>query len=259
MNDQRREILNQVAVGAITAEEGAARLEALEGEPSAVAQPTPLAGQPSAPAAAGAAVRQVRVVTRFGNTEVIGDPTVSYAVAEGPHRARQDGDTMVIDQSLLGGDSGFEFIRPQGRVKIPAFDFGSKLTVRMNPALALSAKVQAGNLSIQGLRGPVTGDIQAGNCSLSDFRGPIQLNVSAGEITARGRLDGGASAIHCKMGDVRVVLEKTSSVRITAQSLMGDVSIAGADATGGHQLTLGSGDGTLDCDCMMGTVRIEVQ
>ena len=92
MNDQRREILNQVAAGTTTAEEGAARLEALEANPSATPSPS------SAPAQKpGAEIRQLKVVSRFGNAEIVGDPSVAYASAEGPHRARQDGDTMVID------------------------------------------------------------------------------------------------------------------------------------------------------------------
>ncbi len=255
MNDRKREILSQVAAGMISAEEGAARLEALESEPASATQSTP---QP-APAPGGAPVRQVRIVTRFGNTEVIGDPAVSYAVAEGPHRARQEGDAMVIEQSFLGDDTSFEFSRPQSRGRMGGLDFGSKLTVRMNPALALSAKVQAGNLSIDGLQGSVAGDIQAGNCSLSDFRGPIRLNVTAGNVTAKGRLDGGANTIRCQMGEVRVVLAKTSSVRIKAHSTMGEVEFEGVDATSKHELTVGAGAGTLDCDCTMGTIRIGVE
>jgi hypothetical protein len=96
------------------------------------------------------------VVARLGNTEIIGDPSVSYAVAEGPHKARQEGDTMIIEQSPLDDEASFEFSRPQGRVRIPGLDIGGKLTVRMNPALPLAAKTQAGNLRINGVKGSVT-------------------------------------------------------------------------------------------------------
>ena len=101
MNDQRREILNQVASGTITAEEGAARLEALESEAAATEA---IPAQPPAPSTG---IRQVTVNSRFGNTEIVGDPTVATAVAEGPHRARQDGDAMVIDQNNNPGGSVF--------------------------------------------------------------------------------------------------------------------------------------------------------
>src|SRR6266853_1246076 len=117
MKDLQREILSQVAAGTLSAEEGAARLEALDTEPTVppTSRPTP---------DAGAGVKQVRVVNRFGNTEVIGDPGVSYAVAEGPHKAREEGDTMVIEQSPLDDEASFVFSRPQGRVIIPRVNIG---------------------------------------------------------------------------------------------------------------------------------------
>jgi DUF4097 and DUF4098 domain-containing protein YvlB len=253
MNDPRREILNQVASGTITAEVGAARLAALEPETSAA----PVASSaPPRPTETG--VKQVKVVARLGNTEIVGDPSVRYAVADGPHKARQDGETMVIDQSPLDDDTSFVFSRPSGQVRVAGLNFGRRLTVRMNPALALSATVQAGNLSVTGVHGALTGDVKAGSCSINDFRGPIQLNVTAGEVIASGRLDRGASTVRCKMGDVRVALDKTSSVRIKAHTTMGEVSIAGADETGANEITLGSGEGTLDCQSLMGTIHIEV-
>jgi DUF4097 and DUF4098 domain-containing protein YvlB len=254
MKDLQREILSQVAAGTISAEEGVARLEALETEPA-----VPSTTHPSPTSDARAGVKQVRVAARLGNTEIIGDPSVSYAVAEGPHKARQDGDTMVIEQSPLDGETSFEFSRPHGRVRIPGVDIGGKLTVRMNPALPLTAKTQAGNLRINGVKGPVTAEVQAGNCDLAEFRGPLNLKVTAGNITARGRLDSGASAIRCQMGEVRVVLDKTSSVRIRARTTMGEISFENVEPAGKGDLTVGSGAGTLDCDCTMGTIRIAVE
>ena len=251
MNDPRREILSQVAAGTITAEEGAARLDALDSEPGAASTPT------SAPA--GPAVRTVKLQTRLGNAEIIGDPNVAYAVAEGPHKARQDGDTMVIEQSLFDDEASFEFSRPQGRVRVRGFDLERRLVVRVNPTLPLSASLQAGNLRISGLQGSVSADVQAGNCIIDDFRGPINLNVAAGNVTATGRLDTGASSVRCKMGEVRVVLDKKSSVRIKARSRMGDVSFEGVEDARNNELTIGSGAGTLDCECTMGTIRIGVE
>jgi Putative adhesin len=254
MKDLQREILSQVAAGKLSAEEGAAHLEALETEPSA-----PSTSRPSPTPDAGAGVKQVRVFARLGNTEIIGDPSVSYAVAEGPHRARQEGDTMIIDQSPLDGEAGFEFSRPEGRIRIPSVDIGGKLTVRVNPALTLAAKTQAGNLQINGVQGAVTAEVQAGNCDIADFRGPLNLKVTAGNITAKGHLDSGASAIRCQMGEVRVVLDKTSSVRIRARTTLGEISFENVEPSGKSEVTIGSGAGTLDCDCTMGTIRIAVE
>ena len=245
MNDPKREILNQVASGSITAEEGAARLEAVELQ-TATAQPIP------APApVADAAIRQVTVNTRFGNTEIVGDPTVATAVADGPHRARQEGDSMVIDQSLLGGETTFEFNR--SRISIPGFNSRDNLVVRMNPALALRMRVQAGNVSIRGVKGPVTSDVQAGNCIVDGFAGPVNLMVSAGNLEASGRLDGGSSAIRCQMGEVKVNLDKTSNVRISAHTTLGQIDIEGV-----RDQVIGTGAGTLDISCTMGDVKVKV-
>lgn len=254
MKDLQREILSQVAEGTITAEEGAARLEALEADPTPPSTP-----RQSHASATGAAVKQVQVVARLGNTEIIGDPSVSYAVAEGPHKARQEGDTMIIEQSPLDDEASFVFSRPHGRVVIPRVNIGDTLIVRMNPELALAAKTQAGNLQINGVRGPVAVEVQAGNCDIVGFRGPLNLKVAAGNVTARGHIDGGASAIRCQMGEVRVVLDKTSSVRIRAHTTLGEISFENIEPAGNREVTIGSGAGILECDCTMGTIQVAVE
>jgi SHOCT-like protein len=245
MNNPRREILNQVASGTITAEEGAARLEALESElgPEAVA--------PAPAPAVSTGIRQVAVNSRFGNTEIVGDPSVATAVADGPHRARQEGDSMVIDQSLLSGETTFEFNR--SRISIPGFNSRDRLVVRMNPALALRMRVQAGNVAVRGVTGPITSDVQAGNCIVDGFAGPLNLTVSAGNLEASGRLDGGRSAIRCQMGEVKVRLDRTSNVRISAHTTLGQVDIDGA-----RDQVVGTGAGTLEISCTMGDVKVSV-
>src|SRR5258705_12083428 len=109
MKDLQREILSQVAAGKITAEEGAARLEALDAEPSPAPDALP------SPEPTGE-IRHVKVTSRFGSTDIIGDPSIAGAVADGPHRARQEGDALVINQSPLTGEVRFGFKRPHPRV-----------------------------------------------------------------------------------------------------------------------------------------------
>jgi hypothetical protein len=250
MKDLKREILTQVAAGTITADEGATRLEALESAPSgAAATSTP----PLSPNAA--AITQLRVISRFGQTEIIGDPNVASAVAEGPHRARVDGETMVIEQSPIHDDTSFHFSRPEGRLIINGFDFGRHLTVRVNPSLPLFITVQAGSVRIKGMTGPINGQVQAGNCIIEDFRSPLNLEVAAGNVAATGRLTEGASSIHCEMGSVRVNLDRSSSVRIKARSTLGNVALEG-DAIKND--VIGSGAGTLDVECTMGNVKVVV-
>src|SRR5216684_261054 len=205
MKDLQREIVNQVASGTISPEEGAARLEGLEAGPSPVTTPTPSAGP-----------KQVKVVSGFG-------------------------------------DDSFEFIRRAGRANA----FGETLTIRMNPTVPLVARVQAGNVRIDGIHSALTAEVQAGNCRVNDFRGPIRLRVVAGNVEASGRLDSGASSIRCNMGEVRVSLARRSSVTITARTTMGDVAIEGEGIThsGSNQAMLGDGAGTLEIDCTLGSVH----
>ena len=125
MNDLRREILTQVAAGKLSAAEGAARLDALETEPA-----VPFSAQQSPTSDARSGIKQVRVFARLGNTEIIGDPSVSYAVAEGPHKARQEGDTMVIEQSPLDGEASFGANQSRAkRGQIAVLGPGGALTV----------------------------------------------------------------------------------------------------------------------------------
>jgi len=255
MQDQQREILSQVAAGQITAAEGAARLEALDSAPAAVAGPPPPT-QSATPTAA----RLVNVSCVFASADVVGDPSVDFAVADGPHRAHIDGDTLFIEQSPLGHSNSFSF----GDARQVITSLGPQhrdLTVRMNPKLALRVKVQAGNVRVEGVHGPITADVQAGNCEVSDLRGPVNLSTRAGNINAGGRLELGASKIRCQMGEVKLNLEKGSNVRITARTTMGDVAIEGSGATptpgkGGAEVIVGSGVATLECDCTMGSIRV---
>jgi hypothetical protein len=262
MQDLQREILSQVAAGTISAEEGASRLEALEAGPAPTA--TGSTAAPAATAPSVPATRRVRVVANIGMIEIAGDPSVAFVTADGPHRARQEGDTMVIDHLPFGDDDNFTFGGDSlRRIVRKGFDLQRRdLTVRMNPDLALVVSTKAGDVRVDGVHGPISAEIKAGNCTISDFRSPLNLVVKAGSLSATGRLDGGASNVRCQMGSVRINLEKGSSVRINARTTMGDVAIEGAGTLGataesvGKVVTLGGGAGTLDLDCTMGDIKV---
>jgi hypothetical protein len=261
VKDLRREILSQVAKGALSPEEGAARLDSIESE--APAAPAAAQVQPAA-LLAGPTGRLVKLISQFGSVEIVGDPSVSFAVAEGPHRARQEGDTMVIEHQPFDDDESFSFGHGGSRrIVVNGLTMERrKLIVRMNPDLALVANVQAGNVRVDGVHGPISSEVQAGNCKVSDFRGTLDLVVQAGNIAASGRLDGGASKVRCEMGSVRLNLERGSSVRITAHTTLGKVAIEG-DAAGkaeagqaGREVRIGAGAATLEIECTMGNVKV---
>ena len=263
MNDQRREILIQVAAGKITAEEGAARLESLEvAEAPAPIETVATAG--STQAAPGQA-RRVKVVSQIGSAEIVGDPSVAFVIAEGPHRARQEGDMMVIDHEPFDENDHFIFGRGGRRVINGTDVHRRKLTIRMNPALALFVSVQAGSVRIEGVQGSIDGEVQAGNCHIAGFRGPLGFAIMAGNLSASGRLTSGASKVRCEMGSVKVNLEKGSSVRVTARTTLGKVSIEGAGSDQvslgdtGRDVTIGSGAASLDLECTMGNVRVTAE
>lgn len=264
MKDHKREILTQVAAGTITAAEGAARLESLdEVEAGPRAETTPM---PIASPAAAADTRRIKVVSQIGSAEIVGDPSVAFVVAEGPHRARQEGHTMIIDHAPLDENDQFTFGRGERRTAVNGLDLHRrKLTVRMNPKLALFASVQAGSVRIEGLQGPIAGEVQAGNCQISGFRGPLDFVIQMGNLSASGKIDNGASKVRCEMGSVKINLEKGSSVRVTARTTLGKVSIDGAGTDKvdvgqtGRDVLVGSGSGALDIDCTMGNVRVSVE
>ena len=265
MEEQKREILNLVATGSISAAEGAARLEALDGEgkPSPATSTATLLPDP-APRASAASARIVKVLSVFGSADILGDPSVAFAVADGPHKARVDGDTMVIEHTPFEENHTFYFGHEERRV-VNGFDFSGKrhLTVRMNPDLPLVANVQAGNIRIEGVRGPITAEVQAGNCKVQDCVSPLNLVVQAGNITASGRLESGTSKIRCEMGSVKLNLQKGSSVRVAARSTMGKVVVEGDSAVermiagkSVNDVTIGGGDSILDVECTMGSVKL---
>lgn len=268
MEDKKREILNQVRTGTITAEEGAARLDALAAEAGPAAVKTATAPHSAdTSATTSPAARSVKVISQFGSAEIVADPTVAVAMAEGPHRARVDGDTLVIEHVPFQEEDTFTFGLAGRRIEINGFDFKGRrrnMRVRMNPDLPLTATVQAGSFRADGVHGPITAEVQAGSCTVNDFRGPLNLIAQAGSVTASGRIDSGASKIRCEMGSIRLNLDKQSSVRITARSTLGKVSIDDASGEraipgqGGKDVTIGAGAATLDIDGTMGSVRISV-
>ncbi len=276
MNDQRKAVLERVARGELSPAEGAALLEEIDAQAapsSSAADPRDWAADwearesewtpPPPPPAGGERAARVRVVRAIGTADIVGDPTVSEAVAEGPHVARREGDTLVIEgEEDAFGMPGFYFGRggPRRRPRPGwrhhhGFHFGDMvpLRIRMNPHLPLEVESQAGKLTIRGVHAPIRAEVQAGSTDIVDFRAPFDLSVQAGSVRARGLLDRGTSRIRCEAGGVRIRLERGSSVRVSARTTLGKVQF---DNGAGEPWVIGSGDGTLDISATMGSVRV---
>jgi|SRR5438067_2501157 len=248
MNDHRRQILARVAAGELTPSEAAAELEELTASVPEV-ETAPAAGTPT--------VARIRVQAGMGSVTVLGDESVLEAVADGPHVAHREGDTLVI-QTGDDNTTGFVF---GGRFGI-SLD-RRRVTVRMNPRLPLDTDVQAGTLRIQGVRAPIRAEVQAGTTQIDGFTEPIDLDVQAGSVRASGRLTAGRSRIQCQAGKVTVNLEPESSVRISAKTGLGRISLPGNAVyagVGDRTVTtqVGAGVASLDINSEMGSVQVEV-
>jgi len=276
MQEERRAVLERVARGELSPTEAATLLEAIDTSESSEpehdprdwaadwAQEPPSGAPPESPAGGG--VARVRVVRTIGTADIVGDPTVLEAVAEGPHVARREGDTLVIEgQDDPFDGAGFMFNWGQGRQRphrahrSRGFRWGdmAPLRVRVNPHLPLEIDAQAGKLRVRGVHGPIKANVQAGSTAISDFRGPLDLSAQAGSVTARGRLDAGASRVHCEAGSVRIHLERGSSVRVSARATLGKVRFDPGDSR--SPWVVGDGEGTLDIDATMGSVVVTAE
>ncbi|MDQ6919455.1 MAG: DUF4097 domain-containing protein [Candidatus Dormibacteraeota bacterium] len=252
MKDAKREILARVAAGTLTAEEAAVELGELDY--------TRHAQEPVATATASDVTR-VRVVTNMGSVTVIGDESVREAAADGPHIARREGETIVIESDEDQNGIGFTFGGGRGRFGLDFKDW--KLVVRMNPHLQLDAEVQAGSLTISGIHAPIHAEVQAGSTRIEDFTFPIDLDCQAGSVKARGRLTEGSSRISCQAGSVKLSLDPGSSVKVKAKTSLGRISLPGqptvAGISGGHtEAQVGAGEATLEIESELGSVQVSV-
>jgi hypothetical protein len=267
MSPDRRQILEQVARGELTPEEA----DQLLREPDDGPPPPPPDTTPSQ-------VKKVVIRAGAGAIEIIGDPDVLQADVEGAHDASIDGDTLTIRGDA---DPNIDFpgvfainLGRRRRVRIgrgitigeDGLKHITKLRIRMNPALELDARLDAGPLSITGISGPIRARLSAGPMTVERFESPIDLSVDAGAIRAVGRLTSGDSRIRSDAGAVRVRLDPSSSVQVRAHASLGKVSLFandeerrrfGTDRRG--EATLGAGDATLRVDTAMGSVHVSVE
>lgn len=249
MTPDRREILERVARGEISPEE-ADRL---------------LAGDDTPAPSKDSPVRRVNVSAGFGAIIVTGDPDVVEAEVEGAHSASVEGDTLVIRSDVEVMTPG-AFAIHLGPRKQKAFKIGGRqagsLRVRMNPGLALEAKIDAGPLSITGVTGPIRARAAAGPITIEEFEGPLDVAVNAGAVRALGRITSGDSRIRSDAGAVRIELDPSSSVRVHADAALGKVVLPGSEEPerrrfgSRREATIGAGEGTLRVETAMGSIHV---
>jgi hypothetical protein len=258
MTTDRRHILEQVASGELSPEEADDLLRGVTEDPPKNT----------------ASVTKVVIRAGAGAMEIIGDPSVAQADVEGPHQISVEGDTLVIRGEMertvpggfainVGGRRRRVHVAPGG-VTIGRRHY-SALRVRVNPSLELDAELDAGPLSISGVKGPVRARLAAGPMTIENFEGPLDLSVNAGAIRAVGIMTGGDSRIRSDAGAVKVQLHPSSDVHVQAHAALGKVSLFTSDDSERrfgtdrrHEATLGNGTASLRVDTAMGSVHVSV-
>ena len=246
-----RRILDAVARGDLTPDEAFERLRRGE-EPAEDGEPR--AGD--APSQSGSAITTLQVRCSLAEVRIVGDPTVAGAIANGPHEARTEGSTLIINDRLEG--RGFTFGASRNLVGIGRR--GASLEIRANPRLDLQVDLKAGELAVAGMDGPIGAVVTAGSLRLDGFTEPIDLQVKAGTVEGRGRLTGGTSKVQCKLGEVRLDLDPASDVEVVAHARVGEVRLPDGAGSGGidssARYVFGAGTGRLDIDTAAGAVEI---
>jgi hypothetical protein len=262
MRDERRSILEDVAEGRLSPEEAAERLDALREErPRSPRQEVPRED-----------VKRVRVAGVVGTLAIIGDRAITGGSATGAHRARYEGDTLVIEAG--DGDGGGWFQERQGWEGRHGSTWSTgwgglagigrwrtPLEVRINPDLALEVDLTAGAVTICDLRGPVKLDVLAGTVRMEGVTGPLEVGVGSGTVVAQTRIAQGSSRVRCELGNVTIHLEAGSNVQVTGRAHLGKVTLPGREKGFGAGLVedtaiVGSGDATLDVETSAGAITV---
>lgn len=215
-----------------------------------------------------ARVTSLHLIGAFRTTVVVGDPTVRTVAVDGPHRARLDGSTLVIDaddESL----EGFRFETRHGVRRGRHFRLGVDnprplpLRVRANPSLPIVAEVAAGSLKIIEMRDAITAEVAAGTLVITGATGPLHLSTAAGPIKVQGKLTSGQHKIRCEAGAVKLVLDRDSDVRIHAKASLGKVVLPGVVGPAGFAIgssdaeaVIGAGTANLEIECAVGGVKV---
>lgn len=214
----------------------------------------------SAPTAEGSArspISRVVVEADLGAVVVVADSTVDDAVAVGAHQLRRAAGEVRItgarDRSILS----------DGRL-LPRRGRHHALRVRMHPDLALTVKLGAGSISVEGLRARTGIEVDLGTATLELVEGPFDVRVASGNVSVAGLVVEGDSRISCDLGTVSVRLDPKSSVHITAATDAGRITLPGARSRPAivfgttADAKVGAGDAQLDIRAAAGSISVKV-
>ena len=243
MEERQRAVLERVAAGEISPEEALALLG--QTEPAAAAH------------GARSSARRVVVEADLGAVAIVADATVEDAVVVGAHELRRAGDQVRItgpkDRSILS----------DGRL-MPRRGRRHALRIRMRPDLALSVKLGAGTVYVDGLQGAADVAVDLGTVTLEGVASPFDVHVASGSVSVSGLVASGESRIHCDLGAVSVRLLPKSSVRLTAAPDGGRITLPGTRCGPSivfgtkTEATVGRGAAHLDIRAAAGSISVTV-
>ena len=243
MNERQRQVLERVAAGEISPEEA---LALLGQSPSAAGPPR-----------ADSPVRRVIVEADLGAVAIVADDTVQDAVVVGAHELRRTADQVRItgpkDRSILS----------DGRL-MPRRGRRHALRIRMRPDLALSVKLGAGTVYVDGVEGASDIAVDLGTVTLEGVANPFDVHVASGSVSVSGLVAAGESRIDCDLGAVSVRLTPKSSVRLTAATDAGRITLPGTRSGPSivfgtkTEATVGRGDAHLDIRAAAGSISVTV-
>ena len=203
----------------------------------------------------------VRVVGR--RLRVIGDPSVSTLVADGPHTLRRRGRVLEVssDGELGPGFDAFTMFRVPRTVDdlrnvgLNQFGFGRELVLRVNPAIPVDVELTAGTLATSAL--PRLGKVRVtgGSARLSGLETIEDALIQAGSATIRGTLRRGRSRVRVESGQLTVDLGPGADVTVRADAQMGKVVWPG-EQQAIDEYVAGEGVGRLDIGVVMGFVTV---
>jgi hypothetical protein len=137
------------------------------------------------------------------------------------------------------------------------------LRVRVPPDFGVVVKATAGDVDLHGVR-YLRGNLTAGDLSADRLEG-IDFSSMAGDVEVSLRITGGQHVLTMGAGDVEVVLDDRSDVRVEAAVSIGDVSseasgFSHSRRTVGGEMTgqLGSGEGRLELRATTGDIQVNV-
>ena len=203
----------------------------------------------------------VRVVGR--RLRVIGDPSVSTLVADGPHTMRRRGRVLEVSSDGELGPSldAFTMFRVPRTIDdlrnlgLNQLGFGRELVLRVNPAIPIDLELTAGTLATSAL--PRLGKVRitGGNAHLSGIETVEDVLVQAGSATIRGNLRRGRSRVRVESGQLTVDLGPQADVTVRADAQMGKVIWPGEQQSI-DEYVAGEGTGRLDIGVVMGFVTV---